>query len=120
MCSNCAIFLSFSVHLWLFLSITVHLDFWIFSLIFALKNRNPSSINTIYRRGIFLWAMAGSNCRPLPCEDSVLRGAILKVCYNSATLLSISVHLCPFKLNNMSFWYTQISPIVLRHVFGTK
>jgi len=27
-------------------------------------------------------------------EDSVLRGAILKVCYNRATLLSIIVNLC--------------------------
>ena len=61
--------------------------------IVTLKTAIPRRQNTIYRRGILMWAMAGSNCRPLPCEDSVLRRAILEVCYNCATLLFITVHL---------------------------
>jgi hypothetical protein len=40
--------------LWLFLSITVTLEFGILGNIFALKNSNSLSINTDYRRGIIL------------------------------------------------------------------
>ena len=50
----------------------------------------------------------------LSCEDSVLRGVILKVCSNCATLLSITVHYC----HDKSIFLIQKAPRLSR-VFVT-
>ena len=64
-------------------------------------------------------AMAGSNCRSLPCENSVLQEAVLKVCYKNTTLVSITVHLCQLMLNSFKsdllFWDTFLGLIAYLH-----